>query len=270
MTMFVTSLYTYAVKSLRGVSQREMTISHWGPDGDRRWMVIDESGQFVTQRQYPKMSRIGAQLNGEVLHLWDLNQPNIAVFVNQTRVTAEREVVVWADTCMALDAGNEVADWLSYQLGVPLRLCYMPDSTQRQVDLQYAEIGDRVSFADGFPFLLCNEASLNALSDDLGRALDIRRFRPNIVISGAPAFAEDYWRRIRIGGVEFDLVKPCARCAIPTINLDDASREPDVFRLLKAKRQRDGDVFFGQNMLHRGRGLVSLGDAVEVLHAANS
>jgi hypothetical protein len=141
----------------------------------------------------------------------------------------------------------------------------MPDYSYRQVDLQFAERGDRLGFADGFPFLLCNEASLQQLCAGLGRSVDMQRFRPNIVISGAVPFAEDHWRRIRIGDIEFDVVKACARCAIPTVNLDDASREADVFRALKAQRQRGDEVYFGQNMIHRGEGEIRLGDAVEVL-----
>tara|TARA_R110002167_G_scaffold88917_6_gene239681 strand:+ start:4423 stop:5229 length:807 start_codon:yes stop_codon:yes gene_type:complete len=265
MSVIVSSLYTYPVKSLRGNGQRVLDVTDWGPDRDRRWMVIDESGQFVTQRQQPKMCLIAAEIKGDALRLWNLKQPGNGVCVDYSRAKIEREVFVWEDNCTALDAGDEVAEWLSDELGARLRLCYMPESTQRQVALPYGAPGDRVSFADGFPFLLCNEASLQVLSSVLGRELDIQRFRPNIVISGAPAFAEDGWKKICIGGVEFDLVKPCARCAIPTVNLEDASREPDVFRVLQAQRKRDGEVYFGQNMIHRAHGAVAVGDAVDVL-----
>jgi len=174
-------------------------------------------------------------------------------------------VMVWADSCAALDAGDEAASWLSSLLGKPLRLCYMPEQTHRQVDMQFGQQGDRVSFADGFPFLLCNTASLQLFSAGLGREMDILRFRPNIVISGAEAFAEDNWQRIRIGDIEFDLVKPCARCAIPTVNLVDASREADVFTMLRKLRQRGDEVYFGQNMIHRGQGNIRLGDEVKIV-----
>lgn len=103
------------------------------------------------------------------------------------------------------------------------------------------------------------------MSEALGRNLDMRRFRPNIVVSGGDAFAEDSWRRIQIGNIEFELVKPCARCAIPTVNLDSGVREADVFKMLRAERLRDGDVFFGQNLIHRGEGDIALGQSVEIL-----
>ncbi len=265
MSILISGLYSYPVKSLRGHAQRVMDVTDWGADGDRRWMVIDEGGGFITQRQLPKMCRIGAESRDGGVYLWHLDVPGSGVFVKLSGREPARDVTVWDDCCVAFDAGDEVAAWLSQQLGAALRLCYMPESSHRQVDRRFAQDGDRVGFADGFPFLLCNEASLQVLSNELGRSLDILRFRPNIVVSGAAAFAEDQWRRIRIGDIEFDLVKPCARCAIPTVNLVDASREPDVFRMLKTHRQRNDEVFFGQNMIHRGQGAISLGDAVEVL-----
>jgi uncharacterized protein YcbX len=113
--------------------------------------------------------------------------------------------------------------------------------------------------------LLCSESSLLALSDALGRSLDIRRFRPNIVVSGAVPFAEDTWQRIRIANIEFDLVKPCARCVIPTINLDSAAREADVFEMLRAERGSNGEVYFGQNLVHYGEGEIAVGQSVEIL-----
>lgn len=265
MSIVVSALYSYPVKSLRGHDQESTRITSWGPDRDRRWMVVDDNGRFMTQRQLPQMCRIGASYRGNDICLWHLDAPAEAIEVCLAGSEKERQVGVWEDSCTALDAGDAAAAWLSDQLGVSLRLCYMPDYSCRQVDLRFAERGDRLGFADGFPFLLCNEASLQQLSSGLGRDLDMQRFRPNIVISGAAPFAEDDWRRIRVGGIEFDVVKPCARCAIPTVNLDDASREPDVFRLLKTHRQRGDDVYFGQNMIHRGEGEIKLGDAVEVL-----
>ena len=265
MSIIVSALYSYPVKSLRGHTQQRATVTAWGPDGDRRWMLVDELGQFVTQRQLPEMCRIGAVYRGDGVYLWHLSNPRVDIHVSTASAQTPCNVTVWEDRCTALDAGDAAAAWLSHQLGRPLRLCFIPDSSHRQVSRQFAEDGDRLGFADGFPFLLCNEASLQHLSSALGRDLEMQRFRPNIVISGAPPFAEDRWRRILIAGVEFDLVKPCARCAIPTVNLADASREPDVFRVLKNHRQRDGEVFFGQNMIHRSQGQIQLGDAVAVL-----
>jgi len=265
MSIQVSGLYSYPVKSLRGHAQETTRVTSWGPDRDRRWLVVGEAGQFITQRQLPKMSRIGAEYRGEGIYLWHLDYGNAEIYVPVTSAQTPCKVMVWADSCAALDAGDEAASWLSSLLGKPLRLCYMPEQTHRQVDMQFGQQGDRVSFADGFPFLLCNIASLQLFSAGLGREMDILRFRPNIVISGAEAFAEDNWQRIRIGDIEFDLVKPCARCAIPTVNLVDASREADVFTMLRKLRQRGDEVYFGQNMIHRGQGNIRLGDEVKIV-----
>jgi uncharacterized protein YcbX len=261
----VSALWTYPVKSMAGVSQLTVDVNDWGPVGDRRWMLVDDSNCFLTQRQLPRMCRFGAEALEDGLRLWNLDKPEDSVDVVFSLMREYCHVQVWSDISLAQDAGDEAAGWLSGQFGQSVRLCYMTDDTFRQVDLAYARQGDRVGFADGFPFLLCNEASLAALCTSLGRDIAMLRFRPNIVVSGAPPFAEDNWRGIRIAGIAFELLKPCARCAIPTINPLDASREADVYKVLKAERQRDGQVFFGQNMLHRGQGGITVGDNVTLL-----
>lgn len=265
MGLVVSSLWHYPVKSLAGVSLENMKISAWGPHLDRRWMVIDDRGRFITQRQLPAMSRLAAALTDTGVRIIDLDDNSQSIDVHQPSGGQDYLVTVWSDQCIALDAGDEAAEWLTCRLGKDLRLCFMDENTHRQVDTQYAEAGIRVSFADGFPFLLCSDASAAILSGSLGRSLDMRRFRPNIVVSGADAFAEDSWRQIRIANIEFEIVKPCSRCAIPTINLDSGLREPDVFKVLRAERQRDGEVFFGQNLIHRGDGEIAVGQRVEII-----
>ncbi|WP_269618378.1 MOSC domain-containing protein [Zhongshania sp. BJYM1] len=265
MPLTVSSLWQYPVKSLAGVPLKRMQITSWGPHLDRRWMVVDDQGRFATQRQLPAMSRLAASQTERGVRIQSLDDSSQFIEVRQPSDDSDSLVSVWSDDCVASDAGDEVAEWLRRQLGKDLRLCFMQENTFRQVDTQYAAAGVRVSFADGFPFLLCSDDSVAALSKALGRDLDIRRFRPNIVVSGAEAFAEDSWRRIRIADVDFELVKPCARCAIPTINLDSGIREPDVFKLLRTERQRDGDVFFGQNLIQCGEGDIAVGQRVEII-----
>jgi uncharacterized protein YcbX len=265
MDLQVSSLWRYPLKSMAGVSLPFMRVNSWGPDLDRRWMLVDSQRRFLTQRQLPTMCRLAASLTGSGLRLQSLDDESLFFEVPEPSGTERYLVSVWSDTPEAMDAGDEVAEWLSEFLGRELRLCFMPDTTHRQVDPQFALTGRRVSFADGFPFLLCSESSLEALSDALGRSLDMRRFRPNIVVSGAAPFAEDTWRRIRIANIEFDVVKPCARCVIPTINLDSGAREPDVFKMLRAERGRNGEVYFGQNLVHCGEGELAVGHRVEIL-----
>jgi uncharacterized protein len=141
----------------------------------------------------------------------------------------------------------------------------MPDDSVRPVDPDYAGPGHRVGFADGFPFLLISEASLDELNGRLTQPVPMARFRPNLVVAGCEAFAEDGWRRIRIGGLAFDLVKPCSRCIIPTIDIATGQRDAEPLRTLMGYRKRDNRILFGQNLVHDGVGLLRRGMPVQVL-----
>ena len=164
-----------------------------------------------------------------------------------------------------LDAGEEVAQWFSEHLGQSCRLVYQGGDGRRGVDRQFSPAGTQVSLADGFPLLLISQASLDDLNRRLDRPVGMDRFRPNLVVSGCEPHAEDQWRQIRIGEMCFDLVKPCARCVIPSIDQDTAQRDSPINRVLASYRRRDGQIFFGQNLLHQQQGALELGMPVEVL-----
>jgi uncharacterized protein len=267
----VSGLCSYPVKSLASSPMPSLTFSSLGPHGDRRWMLTDATGKFVTQRQLPQMCRFLASAGTDEaatrLTLRDLsNDDEFQVDADGLDYSRTLQVRVWGDSVAAVDAGDAVADWMSARLGKALRLCYFPGSALRQVDLDYAERGDGVGFADGFPVLLCNTASLAVLQRALAKEawegdLSIWRFRPNIVVSGAGAFAEMAWRKLGIGDLELELVKPCSRCVIPTINPHSGEREAEVFRTLrKYCTGEDGQVYFGQNALVRARNGRTLED----------
>lgn len=264
--MRVASLWRYPVKSLRGLAVNQLRLDKRGAADDRRWMVVGERGNFLTQRQLPAMSRIAVELDEASLLLRHLDRPGAEIRLNRQPANAPAiNVRIWRDHCEAVDMGEAAARWLSAQLQRKLRLCFMPESSRRQVDLDYARAGDLVNFADGFPLLVCNAASVAALSQRLGRPLEEQRFRPNIVVEGAPAFAEDRWRKLRIADIDLDLVKPCARCPIPSIDPGSGQRQRDVAELLNSMCRRDGAVYFGQNAIHRSWGTLRVGDAVTVL-----
>jgi uncharacterized protein YcbX len=174
-------------------------------------------------------------------------------------------VVVWRDTVAACDAGDVAAHWLSDFLQAPCRLHYLPSDTVRAVNPAYGRSDDEVGFADGYPVLLITEASLQAFNTELPAPIGSERFRPNIVITGNVPYAEDQWRRLRIGAVEFEVAKPCARCVIPSLDPTTAERQPVVSKALARTRRRGDAVYFGQNLIHRGLGTIRIGDAVEVL-----
>jgi hypothetical protein len=166
---------------------------------------------------------------------------------------------------MARDAGDEAAEWLGRFLGTSCRLVCLPDDRVRAVDPEFARPGDQVGFADGFPFLVIARASLDDLNARLPEPLSMVRFRPNLVIGGATPYAEDGWRRIRVGALELRLVKPCSRCTVPTVDPATGERGPEPLRTLTGYRRRGNKVYFGQNAVHDGIGELAVGDPVEVL-----
>ncbi len=259
----VTQLITYPLKGARGTAAPEMAIGDRGPEGDRRWMVVDPDGNLVTQREAARLCLIGATARADGLHLEAAGMPPLDV----PRPRAEDPVVevrVWSDRCPARVASPDAHQWLGDFLDRPLRLVHMPDSTKRRTDADYDPVGAWVSFADGYPALLTNEASLNYLNALLETPLPMARFRPNVVVAGAPPFDEDRWRRFRIGPVPFDGVKPCARCQVPTIDQDTAEAGKEPLRTLARFRKRGSAVLFGMNVVHRGTGILRVGEAVVV------
>ncbi len=264
-TLKIAELAVYPVKSLRGISLPRMTFDAFGPAGDRRYVVVDRKGRFVTQRDYSKMALVQVAVCGDALNFSAPSMPAFALTPRIASDTLRRDVIVWRDTVSASDMGDEVASWLSSYLGTEVRLCFMPEDSVRAVDPQYGRAGDRVSFADGFPVLLIGAASLEALNHALPQPITSARFRPNIVVAGAEPYAEDSWRRIRVGAIEFDVVKPCSRCVIPSIDLDTAQRQAVVAQTLARLRRRDNAVYFGQNLIARGCGEIAVGDEVVVL-----
>jgi hypothetical protein len=262
----LTELNVYPIKSAAGISLQTAQVDRTGLEGDRRWMVVDLSGKFLTQRQYPRMALIQVQREPDRLLL---NAPGMTPLAIPYDLdgAAVLHVQVWRDRCPAVSAGELATAWLSQFLEMPCHLVYMADDGVRPVDPNYAiaGVGDRVSFADAFPFLLIAEASLQDLNDRLEIPIPMNRFRPNLVVAGCDAFAEDTWRQIRIGSVEFHVVKPCARCAIPTVDQRTGIQGKEPLPTLAKYRLREGQIFFGQNLLHAALGTLNVGDPVEIL-----
>ena len=261
--MQLSGIYFYPAKSLAGCSARDIEVDRFGLCGDRRWLVTNPAGRFLTQREHPRMALIRATPGRDSLEL-SAREDLIVVPVPGSG-SRERLVQVWEDHARARDAGDEPARWLSEQLNTPCRLFYMPEDSVRLVDGLYAQTGETVSFADGFPILLVSQASLDDLNSKLTTPVPMNRFRPNLVINGSAPFAEDTWQRIRIGDMTFDVTKPCSRCVMPSIVQETAERDPDINRVLAGYRRFDGQIYFGQNLLYQGGGRLSLGASVEVL-----
>jgi uncharacterized protein YcbX len=257
----VRSLHVYPVKSLRGVSLPRAVVGDRGLEHDRRFMVVDEANRFLTQRTLPRMSLVAVALSGDALRLAAPGMDDLVVPL-RPETGGLRAVEVWRDRCEARSLGDAPARWLSRFLGVPCSLVYMPDATVRETDP--ARGPGRVGFADAYPFLLASSTSLRELARR-GGDVPMERFRPNIVVDGAPPFAEDAWTRLRIGPVVFRVTKACVRCSVTTIDpVVGVVAGPEPLRTLATFR-RDGDgVRFGANLVHDGIGAIAVGDAVEL------
>jgi uncharacterized protein YcbX len=259
----LTEINIYPVKSFAGISLDNVQLDRFGPSGDRRWALMDDKGVAITQRDQAQLALMKTQLLPDALIL-RLGGESIEIPI-PGKDAQKCQLRVWADEVTAVDAGQEAATWLSRNLDRQCRLAYIPDNSIRLVDGNYANAGETVGFADAFPILLISQASLDDLNSRLETAVPMNRFRPNLVVSGCEPFAEDSWSRIRVGEVEFDVVKPCDRCVMPSIDQSTAERDTHINRVLASYRRRDGKIYFGQNLLYPKMGKLQLSSPVEVI-----
>jgi hypothetical protein len=262
----LTSLTVYPLKSCAGLPLTRATVEPLGLQHDRRWMAVRPDGSFMTGRELPALVRVRAVPAPTGLHLSAPGMPDLEVHLPPSDAP-RLDVTVWDDTCSAARASAQADRWLSQYLGEPTVLVHVDARMERPVDPKYAAPEDRVGFADGFPLLLISAASLADLNQRLPHPVPMARFRPNLVVSGTAAFAEDGWKRLRIGSVELAAVKPCARCVFTTVDPETARADPEQepLRTLSTYRRTGGKVMFGQNIIVRRPGILQVGDAVEVL-----
>jgi uncharacterized protein YcbX len=248
----VQDLFVYPLKSARGIARSTVRLTATGFEWDRQWMAIDALGTFVSQRTHPKLAQVEPSIERDSLTLMSRDlQP---LHLPLAPVGEGVPVKVWNDRCTGLDQGDEAADWISRAVGDVLRLVRQAPSLDRMADPKFA--GSKptpVSFADGYPFLVCNQASLTDLNARMPEHIPMERFRPNIVLTGLSAFAEDSIDTIRIGAVTLDLVKPCTRCIITSTDQRTGERSTNplpVLRTFRFDRTLLG-VAFGENAIAR-------------------
>ena len=259
----VSALYIYPVKSCAGIAVASATLDTRGFVGDRRFMIVDDAGSFLTQRELPRLALISPRTDDDVL---SLDAPGMAPIETPVRRgRGDGTVTIWDDTCSATDQGDEVSAWLGRYLGIRCRLVRQADDDVRRIDPTYAtSAADEVSFADAYPLLLISEASLADLNSRLEVPLPMDRFRPNVVLSGTEPYAEDAWRSIEIGAVSAQVVKPCVRCVTTTVDQRTAEAGKEPLRTLAAYRKGPRGVMFGQNVIHGHPGTINVGDRVRV------
>jgi uncharacterized protein YcbX len=256
------ALYIYPIKSLAGVSVLEAEVTDRGFRYDRRMMLVDPTGRFVTLRELPALATLGLELEDGAVRLSAADMEDLQVPLHSEGDGIP--VQIWRSRVAAVPVGPEADAWFSQAMERPLRLVYMPERAHRDVNPVYAPEGAWVSFADGYPYLAVTQSALDELSVRVGHTMSARRFRPNIVIADARPFAEDNWGHFVVGKVRFRGVKPCDRCVVVTQDPDTGMGGTEPLAALAKYRKRDGHVYFGQNLLAEGEGTVEVGMEIRV------
>lgn len=264
--LILSEINIYPVKSLGGISLTSSEITERGLKFDRRWMLLDYKGDFMTQREYPQMSLLQVSADKNYLKIFQKKNPADFINISFESYDAEAvEVPVWNDICTALSVSKEADKWISDALHVNCKIFFMPDSTKRFVNKKYAKNNEIVSFADAYPFLIIGQSSLDDLNKRLKEPLPMNRFRPNFVFKGGRSFIEDEFYKFKIGGNIFYALKPCGRCAVTTVNQQTGETGKEPLKTLSKFRKIDSKVMFGQNLVGPKEGVINTGDKLEVL-----
>ncbi len=257
----VTGLYIYPIKSLQGIEVESCEVLERGFKHDRRWMIIDSDNGHVTQRTHPQLSQIKIRLSDDFIiasHVdyEDIEIPLVLAHGNEELVT------IWNDQVPALVAEEKINHWISSITGNPCRVVFMPENQDRPVNPERARNQENVSFADGYPYLIISEASLEDLNSRMEKPLPMHRFRPNIVVSGVEPYGEDQWKDLTIGTVDFYGTHPCKRCVFTTIDQETGQKGAEPLKTLATYRREGSEVIFGLNTLASSGGTVAVGDEV--------
>jgi uncharacterized protein YcbX len=259
--MIVSKLFEYPVKGLLGNEICCATVNRRGLAMDRRWMLVDDQGDFLSQRQLPSLTQFQPEHQDylTIKHLPSGDSKSIEA----VDFTGLLKVVVWGQECEAHGAANGINQWLSDKLKSSVSLVYMDDNDIRQAESPSEN--DIVSFADAYPVLLTTEASFHDLNTRLDESIDINRFRPNIVIDGDLPFAEDNWQKVKIGNVVFKVIKRCARCHVINIDQQSGQATKEPLKTLSTYRKEGNKVNFGVNLIPETTGILHEADEVVVL-----
>jgi uncharacterized protein YcbX len=261
----VSDLYIYPIKSLGGVKVYRAKITDRGFEFDRRWMLIDKSNRFLSQRENAKLALLKVDITISGLKITDSANGAIITVPFQPQTNEFLQVVIWDDTCMGQLVSEEANRWFSEALNMDCRLVYMPDGSERSTDQRYTPENSLTSFSDAYPFMVIGQASLDDLNKRLAEALPMDRFRPNIVFTDGEPYEEDTMNDILINGIKFTGVKLCARCNIPTIDQNNISKSKEPTKTLATYRAKNKNVYLGQNLICATGGEVCVGDEILIL-----
>ncbi len=261
--MYLQDIFVYPIKSFGGIRLSEAVLEERGLQFDRRWMLVDGDGQFLTQRKSPLMALLQVDFSDRGLVVYKKHEPENKINIPFLPMTKRvLEVVIWEDVVNGQIVDERIGNWLSKELEMDCELVFMPNSTERKIKSEYAVNSESVSFADGMPYLIIGQSSLEDLNEKLEIPVPMNRFRPNFVFSGGVSFEEDNWQNVAIGNNEFRITKPSARCVLTTIDQQTGERSKEPLQTLAKYRSTGKKVLFGQNMILLSGSIVSVGDTV--------
>lgn len=278
-TIEVVGLSYYPIKSCGATQAEEVGFSEFGIEHDREWMLVGKNGQPLTQRVHPELALVQPRVEDDALTVAAPGMGRLAVSLESDIAAEVVPVTLWKKSGTGVDQGAEVSEWFSDYLGKDARLLRIEQPRATRPECRVDGASERTAFADGFPILLASTDSLGELNNHLSQAVTVDRFRPNVVVEGAPAYDEDYWREVQIGALRSYVVRACARCPMPNIDqsVGTLSRERPVTDALRETRRGIDPVnngkgeFFGQNLAHVFEPdlVVRLHDRVEVVERSN-
>ncbi len=266
--LIVSQLFIYPIKSLGGIKIQSAEVTDRGLKYDRRWMLVDKRNNFLTQREFPKMALLKVKIEAKALRVslsTDLSK-QISIPFNPSGNEIEK-VTIWNATCHSVSVGKDIDEWFGDILETDCKLVYMPEESMRPVDTTsgYAPKGKFTSFADAYPFLLLGESSLEDLNSRLESPVLINRFRPNIVFTGGVPYEEDTIEDFTINQVNFTGLENCGRCGIININQENPEKAREPLKTLSSYRTKNKTICFGQNVVHSGMGIISVGDEIQLV-----
>ena len=271
----ISEIWIYPIKSLAGIRLKKTIVKQKGLQYDRRWMLVDNDGRFLTQREHPEMALFNVAItNGHLIVSTQTPVTDEVVQFIKLDLNAKvsgnfLKVNIWNDEVEAVEVNPDYSAWFSRQLNSECRLVFFPEENRRDADPDYARNNEQVSLADGYPFLIIGQSSLDELNKKLKEPVSIKRFRPNFVFTDGQPHEEDSWRNLAIGSVRFEGVKPCSRCVLITVNPETGEKGVEPLKELSTYRKKNNKVYFGENLLARSDGEVNEGDLIEIIDFKN-
>jgi uncharacterized protein len=261
--MILEEIWIYPIKSLPGISLNNAKLATKGFQWDRRWMLVDENGLFITQRKQHELALLKVEWTNDGFKIDDRRAPHRSCFLPIHEVKgANIQVTVWDDEVEAQIVDPLISEWFSQFLGFPCHLVKMDEKAARKISSKYAVNEETVSFADAMPYLIAGQSALQYLNEKLEVPVTMQRFRPNLIFSGGDAFAEDLWETIQIGKAHFKVTKPCARCVLVNVDPNTAEVAQEPLKTLNTFRNFNGKVMFGQNLIWISGDEVKVGDQI--------